>query len=503
MEAPAWIQGLLALRFAILLPLLLIALTIVYILGTLFYNVFLHPLRSYPGPKLMAMTWIPYTRMSLSGLSPQRILELHQAYGPVVRISPEILSYNHPDAMKEVRGHRKTGTGEHGKDPVHQASNAKNIIGANREDHRRYRSLLAHGFSAQTMLNQQPIMKSYIDLLIQNLHKQCGNGSQPVNMVNWFNFTTFDLIGDLAFGEPFGCLEASDYHPWVALIFSSVKNFAWASNMRRYPAVQSLLSYFIPKEIKSKLEQHNQLSAAKVRKRLSTTTERPDFMDSMTRKGMKDGAITFDELVSNAGLLIMAGSETTATVLSAAVFHLATNPEVLNKLTNEIRSAFTSEEEIDLLSVQKLPYLLAVLDETLRIYPPVPSGSPRRIAPGGDVIMGQYVPENTVVEIYQWAVYHNPDHFLLPDSFIPERWLDDARFIHDKKDAFQPFSIGPRNCIGKNLAYSEMRLILSRLIWNFDLSIAKENLNWYDESRVYILWQKGALNMYLTPRRRQ
>ncbi|KAF4448963.1 cytochrome P450 [Fusarium albosuccineum] len=465
------------------------------------YNVFLHPLRRYPGPRLMAMTRIPYTRMALSGQVHRRILELHQTYGPVVRVAPEILSYNHPDAWKDIRGHRKNGAGEHGKDPVHQKANAKNIIGANREDHRRYRSLLAHGFSAQTMLKQQPIIKSYVDLLFQRLHEQCDNGRRPLDVVNWFNFTTFDLVGDLAFGEPFGCLESSDYHPWVALIFASVKSFSWASNMRRYPSLEKLLASFIPKEIKAKFEQHNQLSAEKVRKRLSIVTKRPDFMDSMTRKGAKEGEITFDELASNAGLLIMAGSETTATLLSAAVFYLATHPHVLTRLTEEVRSAFTTEDEIDLLSVQKLPYLLAVLDETLRIHPPVPSGSPRRIAPGGDVIVGQYVPEGTVVEIYHWAVYHNPDHFLLPDSFIPERWLGDARFANDKKDAFQPFSLGPRNCIGKNLAYSEMRMILSRLVWNFDISIAEESLSWYDKAEVYILWQEGPLNIYLSPRK--
>ena len=62
------------------------------------------------------------------------------------------------------------------------------------------------------------------------------------------------------------------------------------------------------------------------------------------------------------------------------------------KLTEEVRSAFKSEDEIDMISVQKLTYLLAVLDESLRLYPPVPAGGPRKIAPGGDVILGQYVP---------------------------------------------------------------------------------------------------------------
>ncbi|KAJ3543861.1 hypothetical protein NM208_g3351 [Fusarium decemcellulare] len=93
MTVQAWLQSLVALRPAMALPLLLIALGIAYLLGTMFYNVLLHPLRKYPGPKLMAMTRIPYTRMALSGQVHRRILELHQRYGPIVRVAPEILSY--------------------------------------------------------------------------------------------------------------------------------------------------------------------------------------------------------------------------------------------------------------------------------------------------------------------------------------------------------------------------------------------------------------------------
>lgn len=157
------------------------------------------------------------------------------------------------------------------------------------------------------------------------------------------------------------------------------------------------------------------------------------------------------------------------------------------KLTREVRSAFETEDQIDLVSVQKLDYMLAVLDESLRMYPPVPAGGPRKIAPGGDVILGQFVPGGvssssplpsssssickgqlqalpthyfvhtvpttdqiqTVAEIWQWANFHSPEHFTQPDSFIPERWLGDPRFANDKREVVNPFSVGPRNCIGK------------------------------------------------------
>lgn len=103
--------------------------------------------------------------------------------------------------------------------------------------------------------------------------------------------------------------------------------------------------------------------------------------------------MTLEQIRANASLLIIAGSETTATALSGATYLLCSNPDTLAKLTEEVRSAFSSEDEITLLSVQKLKYMLAVLDESLRMFPPVPTASPRTIHEGGDVVCGTFLPE--------------------------------------------------------------------------------------------------------------
>lgn len=96
-------------------------------------------------------------------------------------------------------------------------------------------------------------------------------------------------------------------------------------------------------------------------------------------------------------------------------------------------------------------------------------------------------------------MYHNDEHFKDPFVFHPERWLGDPAFASDRKEAFQPFHVGPRNCLGRNLAYIEMRLVLARVLWNFDLRIAEDSLDWMKKQRVYNLWEKGELNAYLTP----
>ncbi|KAF0318388.1 trichothecene c-15 hydroxylase [Colletotrichum asianum] len=480
-------------------PVVTVGSLLAYLLGYAIYQLFFSPLRKFPGPKLWAVSHIPYVRLYISGNGHRKILKLHQKYGPIVRVGPTHISVNHPDGMQDVRGHRKTG--ENPKDLVNSIPNRDNIIGSNRADNQRFRRALAHGFSAQTMLAQQPIIKQYVDKLFEKLRETSQGGSRPVDVERWFNFTTFDVIGDLAFGEPFGCLESETYHPWVDIIFKSIKNIAFLTSSRRLSWVGPLLMMTIPRSLATKFAENKELSREKLRKRLDLGTSRPDFIDAMIRKSESAGStITFEELTSNAFVLIVAGSETTATLLSAATFFLATNPDALAKLKNEVRSAFESEDQIDMLSVQNLTYMSAVLDESMRLYPPVPSSSPHMAGEGGDDILGEFVPQGTTIDVWQWAVYHNPDHFARAEEFIPERWLDDPRFANDAKKALQPFSIGPRNCIGKNLANAEMRLILARLIWNFDIRATEDIQKWYDESEVYILWQKGPVNVFLSPR---
>ncbi|SCO91339.1 related to Isotrichodermin C-15 hydroxylase [Fusarium oxysporum] len=452
-----------------------------YLVCKAFFNAFLHPLRKYPGPKLWAVSGIPRARMILSGEAHKKILELHQKYGDVVRVSPNELSYVSSEAWKDIMGHRKHGQGENGKDPVFWQTQPQSVIAANRENHGRMRKILSHGFSAQSMLEQQPLIQKYVNLLIQRLHENCDDGQRPLDMVTWYNWTTFDIIGDLTFGEPFGCLENSYYHPWVKFVFDRVKGATMITNLSRFPLGKTVVDAFIPKRLLENFHAHLNLTKEKVAKRMQMDRQRSDFMDAMMKADDKQ-KLSHAEIVGNSSILIIAGSETTATTLSGVTFLLSTHPVVLKKLTEEVRSSFTSEHEIDLLSVQKLSYMMAVLNESIRIYPPVPTAIPRKTQAGGDTICG------------------HPSNFTLPDSFIPERWLGDPRFTDDSNDALQPFSFGPRNCIGKNLAYAEMRLILAKVIWNFDIQIDTNSLDWLEQNEAYFLWQKPALYIHLTPR---
>ncbi|PNP56001.1 hypothetical protein THARTR1_03938 [Trichoderma harzianum] len=440
-------------KLSLALPLAVIVFGFGYFVWLCIYNLYFHPLRRFPGPKLAAISRFPYSHLLISGKGHRDVLDLHLKYGPIVRIAPGFLSFSHPDAMNDIRGHRKAGQPEHRKDPIRQEVHIQNIIGANRADHTRFRRSLANGFSHQAMLDQEPIISEYVNELMKSLEEHSANGTQQIDMVRWFNYATFDIIGDLSFGESFGCLQSSTYDPWVQLIFNSVKNLVYIGALKHLQIVprrllKFILPYAMPKGLSTKHAENQRLSAMKVRKRLDTGSNRPDFMTSMTTKRNGE-SLTFEELTSNAAILIIAGSETTATALSAAAYYLGLFPEAQAKLAQEVRTTFNSAEDITITSVQHLTYMLAVLDEAMRMYPPAASGLPRLTAEGGATIAGEYVPQDTIVDVWQWPLFHNPNYWTQPDDFIPERWLGDPKFANDRRECFQPFSTGPRNCIGK------------------------------------------------------
>ncbi|TVY88811.1 Cytochrome P450 monooxygenase [Lachnellula willkommii] len=472
-----------------------IILTIVWTAGKIVYNLWFHPLAGYPGPKLAAITRLRWARKLGSGVTVPDVQKLHKKYGPVVRIAPNELSYIDGKAWKDIYGHRSGGQEEMYKDPNFYLPNSfrvPDILNAPRQDHSRFRHLVSHAFSERALREQESLIQLYVDMLVSGIRKHSEGGTKPLDMVSWYNWTTFDIIGDLAFGEPFDCLANATYHPWVDTIFRYIKVRTFNIIIKWYPAIKPLVNYFMVTErMKSASAEHSTMTLEKARKRMEAKTDKHDFMSYIMRAS-EEKAMTESEVAANSMFLILAGSETTATLLSGATYYLLRNPDVKAKLVQEIRSTFSSESEITMDGTKSLVYLNAFLQESLRMYPPIPAGFPRVVPTGGAQICGRFVPEGTRVSVHQYSTYHDPRNFFEPDSFFPERFLGDPRFANDNQAALEPFSVGPRNCIGKNLAYAEMQVIVSKILWNFDLVLDPASNNWSKQD-TYRLWEKPPL----------
>ena len=195
--------------------------------------------------------------------------------------------------------------------------------------------------------------------------------------------------------------------------------------------------------------------------------------------------MTLNELRDTAAILILAGSETSATSMSGTIHFLLKNPAKLQTLVTQVRTAFASEHDITIQHVrERLPYQLAVINESLRLYPPVPVATViNRIVPDeGAVIVGRHVPGGTAVSVAPWAAFRSRRNFADPEAFVPERWLEGKecpeKYRDDKRKVVQAFGVGPRGCIGMALAYAEMGLVLARILWSFDLELCEGEKPW-------------------------
>ncbi|KAL3417603.1 cytochrome p450 [Phlyctema vagabunda] len=484
----------------------LTAITIVYSIFMAIYNLYFHPLAKFPGPRLNAAWDWPYFKALLAGTHDHGLKDLHAQYGEVVRYRPNRLSFTSSGAWKDIYG-SGAGKKQLQKDPdfyTITGDEPTSIIWSSDADHSRMRKLLAHAFSDAALRQQETILTHYFELMVTGLKKKAEDPTvKSVDMTRWYNFVTFDIIGDLAFGESFGALESGEYHIWMQNLFQGVKSARILKTAQFYKPLMSILQGLIklsPAITKAR-EEHMKFSEVKTEKRLAAKTDRQDFMTYILRHNDERG-MTHSEIISTAEILIIGGSETTSTLLTGVTYYLLKNPEIYAKVKKEVRDAFQSGDDLTLQSTARLPYLQAVLEEGLRMYPPVPLGSARLTPPEGCLINGNFIPGNASVSIHHLSTYYSEKNFFEPEKFVPERWLPDVPAAYEKDDraCFNPFSAGPRGCIGKNLAWNEMRSILARMLFHFDMELCDDSQEW-NKHLIFMMWEKPELNIKLSLRK--
>ncbi|KAJ5507005.1 hypothetical protein N7527_009148 [Penicillium freii] len=472
-------------------------------LTKILYNIFFHPLSKFPGPRLYAASSIPIALAQLRGNSHTIAKNAHDLYGPVVRLAPNELSFISKQAWQDIYA-RRNGRPALPRDRKFfndMLVEPQSMTMMNDTDHSRLRRAMNPAFSTRALQGQEPILQANVNLLMKQLQAR-GEKGLSSDLRTWYNYATFDLIGDLAFGETFNCLATSRLHEWVELVLDHFYTSTLLHVVHRFSPLHKVLAMLLPPSLMEKRNKHSAMALEKIRRRTSqVSSERCDFTEHLMR-AVGEGTITSDELDSQATILILAGSETTSIALTYATYFLMTHRDSLEKLRTELKANFSSEGDIDILSLNRLEYLQAILQETLRFQPPIANGFPRQTPKDGAIVDGHVLPAGVSVNINQWAAFRSSDNFSRPDEFIPERWLGDERFPKDNLDVCQPFSVGPRNCIGKKFAYDSMKLILSRLLWRFDSEFEKESdrTEWLQGQGAFASFHPPPLNVVLQKR---
>ena len=221
----------------------------------------------------------------------------------MVRIGPNELALNSPQAFQDIYGFRR-GNKSFAKDRSHYVlpqNGVDHIVSAiDDAGHRRQRSLLSHAFSERSLRDQEVLVQGHVDTFVSKLRAQVKSEGRKrtgkVDIKAWFNYTTFDITGDLTFAESFGCLKDSKLHPWIALLFDSIKAISFMGAVNQFPLLATILhKHLIPKSLVQKSEDHFNLAAEKADRRLRMGTERPDFMSAILKNGLNEKGGQYQE----------------------------------------------------------------------------------------------------------------------------------------------------------------------------------------------------------------
>ncbi|KAG5759689.1 hypothetical protein H9Q72_012181 [Fusarium xylarioides] len=310
--------------------------------------------------------------------------EVHKKYGDVVRIAPNEPSFNSAAAYKEIYSHVSKNSDVFLKSDVLYKSELNTsrpdiVFVRDSGDHRIQRKSLSYAFSPQALRKTESVVSHYVDQFVQRLGQHGGPKSAGVDASTVYNWLTFDIIADLTFGKSFNSILDWKSSVWVSLLLEFTNHLTLLPVINRLSIPSFVLSILMPTSLRRGLELHDKMTKAMISHRVQSgaTNNREDFFAHIIRQR------NFDEnhLREQAKVLMLAGSETTATFLTGVTYLLLKNPDTLATLQKEIRSSFSSREEITGDSTTGMLYLNSVIEEGLRLFPPAPFGLPR-VCPG-------------------------------------------------------------------------------------------------------------------------
>ncbi|KAI1288550.1 cytochrome P450 monooxygenase-like protein [Xylaria venustula] len=434
----------------------------------LVYRAFFHPLRHFDGPKLARLSqFYHFFRIKAKVDNYRHLDRLHAQYGEYVRVGPNLLSISDPD-MIEVIFHPQSNFNK--ADWYDIANPLLNLVQLrDRSEHDRRRR---HGwdmaFTTKALRSYDSRVVKYADQFIAQMQRRVG---QAVNITNWLEWYAFDVMGDLAFGRSFKALEKGQSHIYIDTMHET--STLPLGCLGTLPWVIQTMTALIPARLNPFMTLVR-YSTECIEERKQRKPMEPDIMSPILAAGpfYKDPKADALLLVGDARLIIIAGSDTSATTLIHCFYELGRDATVVRRIRDELQAhGIRNDDNFSITQLQYLEYLNAFINETLRLHPTNPGGLFRLTPPGGVKIGGHYLPGGVKVVNPHYTVHRSPKAFVAPNEFIPERWTTRPELILNRK-AFTPFSQGRFACIGRNLALNELRAVISKAVLEFDIAFA-------------------------------
>ncbi|KAI0538368.1 trichodiene oxygenase [Xylaria digitata] len=445
---------------------------IIYLAGIAFYRLTLHPLAGFPGPKLAAITrWYEgYYDIILNGQYTFKIKELHDKYGPVIRISPYELHVNDPAFLNTLYNHdvmKKYAW-------TYDAHTAKGSTAftVDHNLHKARRQPLNAFFSKAKVASRQDMIQMYAD-------KLCGRISQYIG-------TTFDLgaaslaftqdvANDFIMSRSYGSLDREDLDVSM-LVFLQGVGKVWRLNkyLRWYGHLLKALPLGLLSKVASDpirvffLRLQEQYQDTKYLINLATSNDEITYprtiINEILESKLPSSDKTVERIYEDVSTISNAAFETTASVIRLVLFHVFSDSAILQRLRAELESV----DVTDLKTLEQLPYLTSVLKEGFRLGGGL-STRLQRVSEKDIFYCEWRIPAGHPVGMTPLLMHTDGDVHHNAKSFLPERWMD-AETRKRSERGFAPFSKGSRICLGMHLAWAELYIVVAILVQRFDFT---------------------------------
>uniref|UniRef100_A0A8C1W6R2 unspecific monooxygenase n=1 Tax=Cyprinus carpio TaxID=7962 RepID=A0A8C1W6R2_CYPCA len=344
---------------------------------------------------------------------------------------------------------------------------------------KRIRSSLSPYFTSGRLKEIFPIAVTHADRFIKNMQKK--DHAPPVKVKEVVAPYSLDVVTSSSFSvdidsinnadDPFATnikkfLKFSLFSPLFLILGMSFVSFKKC--LINYLFSRSSMEFFynVLKKIK---DEHNKESNGRV-----------DFLQLMLQNQIPDSTefkhyrlyhFKYHEILSQSFIFILGGYETTSTTLTFLLYNLATNPDCLEKLVEEIDTNFPPDTPITYDALMKMDYLEMAINESMRLLPTAPRLE--RVCKKTVELNGVTIPKDTLVAIPTYVLYRDPQLWDSPDEFRPERFSPESK-SEINQYIFMPFGLGPRNCIGMRFALMIMKILVVKLLQNFSVETCKE-----------------------------
>ncbi|KAF2141924.1 uncharacterized protein K452DRAFT_249623, partial [Aplosporella prunicola CBS 121167] len=445
---------------------------------TLVYRAFFHRLRKFPGPFPAKLTKFYGVWLSRNNQYHFEVEKLHEKYGDVLRTGPRELTISRASPLLQISACGKTNFySMHDSNLMRLGLASTTSI----DDHRKRRRGWNIPLTPQQISIYDDSIHSVVSIFLERIAETAG---KPTNITEWNSWLSYDIMGIVGYGKDFGNLRNNKEHNAIKLLRESVavlgffKQVPWLGNLLVHiPGGLGALEPFT-KYCKDLVTEKQQLIRGKS---LDSPTDIVTWFIKSFEEKKNYAAHTIEGLHDDSRSLVVGGSDTTSATMTNILYYLSLHPHYMKKLQSELDSVFPNgpstftSNKLDHSLFDRVPLLEGIINETLRLNPPVSSGNPRVTPPEGIHVPTQggeeamYIPGDVNVLMPQWIF---------------------------------PFQLGMYNCVGKDLGMWEMKIVLSRLALQFDVCFAPEEDGKFQE-RILDTWTLTlpSLNLVFTERK--